>query len=159
MITIRQATLSDIPQIVEMSRKFYETTTYAAFAPMDDETVARLSGTLAGDHVLLVAESSDWKHVDGGQALVGMIGLFVAPFLFNAGKVTAHEVVWWVDPTHLGAGLGRMLIERAIAACKNLGATAIQMVHLSTSPPQAAALYTKLGFVHSESSYTITTEG
>lgn len=154
MIRIRQATLSDVPQIVEMSRKFYETTTYPGFAPMDDETVARLAGTLAGAHVLLVAEAGVLA-----KSLCGMIGLFIAPWMFNVQMITAHEVVWWVDPERLGAGLGRTLIEEAIAACKQRGAVAVQMVHLSTSPPQAAALYQKLGFVHSESSYTLTTEG
>lgn len=164
MIKIRQAKLADIPEIVKMSRRFYETTTYPGFAPMDDETVARLAGTLAADHVLLVAEETRVLGSPGGielvgTYLVGMIGLFVAPWMFNVHRLTAHEVVWWVDPSHLGAGLGRTLIEEATAACKARGAVAVQMVHLSTSPPQAAALYQKLGFIHSESSYTLTTEG
>ena len=39
-------------------------------------------------------------------------------------------------------------------ACAAKGASAIQMVHLSTSPPQAALLYERIGFRHTESSYT-----
>lgn len=148
---IRPAVAADIPTIVEMSRKFYETTTYTAHAAMCDESVARLSETLADNHVLLVAE------IDGRAS--GMIGMFVAPNMFNNAVLTAHEVVWWVEPSALGAGTGRALIESAIAECKARGCAAVQMVTLSTSPPQAAALYQKLGFVHSESSYTLTTEG
>jgi L-amino acid N-acyltransferase YncA len=148
---IRPAEDYDITAIVAMSRLFYETTNYARMTPMDDETVERLSRALAHDHVLLVAEEPSGE-------LVGMVGLFVAPFLFDAGVRTAHEVVWWMSPAATGRGGGRALIEAAITECRSLGARAVQMVHLATSPPQAAALYEKLGFAHSESSYTLTFE-
>lgn len=148
-MVIRHATESDIASIVAMSRKFYATTHYARMTPMDDDTVAGLSRGLL-DHVLLIAEDD--------AETVGMIGLFVAPFLFNANATTAHEVVWWVSPDAAGNGLGRRLIEAAVAACRERGCSAIQMVHLPSSPPQAAGLYEKLGFSHSESSYTLTFE-
>ena len=150
-MNIRPAQEFDIPAIVTMSRAFYETTQYAAMTPMNDETVAALSRALLESHVLLIAE------IEPGES-VGMIGLFVAPFLFDASVTTAHEIVWWVSPALGGHGLGRRLIEAAIAACRERGAAAIQMVHLPSSPPQAAGLYEKLGFVHSESSYTLTFE-
>lgn len=48
---------------------------------------------------MLVAE-------DEGQ-LVGMVGLFAAPFMFNADAMAAYEVVWWVDQDAQGQGQGR----------------------------------------------------
>lgn len=150
-MNIRPATEADIPAIVAMSRSFYDTTHYAQMVPMNDETVSGLSRGLVDGHVLLIAETNP------GEA-VGMIGLFVAPFLFNASALTAHEIVWWVSPALAGNGLGRRLIEAAIAACRERGCSAVQMVHLPSSPPQAAGLYEKLGFIHSESSYTLTFE-
>lgn len=143
---IRSATLEDVPGIVEMSRKFYTTTSYSGWADFNSETVTDLASNLTENHVMLVAES------DG--VLVGMVGLFVAPFMFNADKIGAYEVVWWVDPEAQGAGVGKMLLQAIEPACKERGANSIQMVHLASSPPQAAMIYERMGFRHTESSYT-----
>lgn len=143
---IRPATLGDVSTIVDMSRLFYGTTSYSTWAEFDPETVADLAAMLAENHVMLVAE------VDG--ALKGMVGLFVAPFMFNKHRIGAYEVVWWVDPDAQGAGIGKALLAAIEPACKAKGANAIQMVHLASSPPQAAAIYDRMGFAHTESSWT-----
>jgi GNAT superfamily N-acetyltransferase len=143
---VRQATLADVPAIVDMSAKFYATTTYAQWAEFNPETVHDLASNLTENHVMLVAE-------DGGQ-LVGMVGLFAAPFMFNADILAAYEVVWWVDPDAQGQGVGKALLAAIEPACLAKGCKAIQMVHLSTSPPQAAAIYERMGYRHTESSYT-----
>lgn len=143
---IRPATLHDVPDIVDMSRKFYATTSYCKWAEFNPETVADLATNLTESHVMLVAE------LDVG--LVGMVGLFVAPFMFNAEKTGAYEVVWWVDPEAQGAGVGKALLAAIEPACKAKGADSIQMVHLASSPPQAAAIYERMGYGHTESSYT-----
>lgn len=143
---IRPATGADVPAIVAMSEKFYATTAYPEQAPFCPETVTALAANLTESHVMLVAES------DG--ALVGMVGLFVAPFMFNASKTGAYEVVWWVDPDAQGAGVGKALLSAIEPACRDRGVDSIQMVHLHTSPPQAAAIYERMGFQHTESSYT-----
>lgn len=143
---IRAATHADIPAIVSMSRKFYATTDYAMHAPMDDETVADLAAMLVDTGVMLVAE------FDG--AIVGMVGLVVAPFMFNRGVRTAHEIVWWVEPDAQGFGVGKALLAAVEPACRAQGVVSIQMVHLANSPPQAAALYERMGFRLTETSYT-----
>lgn len=143
---IRPATAADIPAIVEMSRLFYATTSYCTWAEFDADTVHALATNLAENHVMLVAE------VDG--AVVGMVGLFVAPFMFNKHRTGAYEVVWWVNPDAQGAGVGKALLAAIEPACAERGVDAIQMVHLKSSPPQAAAIYERAGFAHTESSYT-----
>lgn len=147
MISVRPAGTVDIPDIVDMSQRFYATTSYADFAPMCPETVSRLAATLIDTGVMLVAEADD-------DILVGMVGLFVAPFLFNNSETTAHEVVWWVAPSEQGLGVGQKLLAAIEPACLARGAKAIQMVHLHNSPPQAGALYEKLGYRMTESYYT-----
>lgn len=142
---IRAATEADIPGIVRMSRIFYGTTAYTQHADMDDATVARLTRQLM-DSVMLVAER------DG--ELVGMVGLVVAPFMFNDSIRVAYEVVWYVDPDAQGAGVGKALLAAIEPACAARGASAVVMVHLATSPPQAAAIYERMGYQHSESSFT-----
>lgn len=143
---VRNATLDDVPAIVEMSRKFYATTTYARWADFNPETVHDLAAGLTQDHVMLVA--------DAGNGPIGMVGLFVAPFMFNGDVTAAYEVVWWVDPDEQGHGAGKALLAAIEPACLAKGCKAIQMVHLSTSPPQAAAIYERVGYRHTESSYT-----
>lgn len=143
---VRQATSEDVPGIVRMSAKFYATTSYAAWSPFNPETVHNLAAGLAEHHVMLVA-------VDAGE-LVGMVGLFVAPHLFNGDVTAAYEVVWWVEPEAQGRGAGKALLAAIEPACAARGCRAIQMVHLTNSPPQAAAIYERMGYAHTESSYT-----
>ncbi|KRA74267.1 hypothetical protein ASD78_12300 [Lysobacter sp. Root667] len=144
---IRNATTADIPAIVAMSERFYATTTYRTFAAFCPETVAELAHTLIDRGIVLLAEN------DAGE-VIGMVGLFVAPFMFNRDRCAAYEVMWWVNPDAQGAGAGKALLAAVEPACRAAGCHAAQMVHLSTSPPQAAALYERLGYAHSETSYT-----
>lgn len=63
--------------------------------------------------------------------------------------------MWWVDPSEQGWGAGKALLAAIEPACSAKGCEAIQMVHLSTSPPQAAVIYERMGYQHTESSYTL----
>lgn len=143
---VRPATLADVPAVVRMSERFYETTSYCTWADFNPETVEALAANLAEHHILLVAEHD--------EAVVGMVGLFVAPFMFNADKTAAYEVVWWVDPEGRESGAGKALLSAIQPACEARGCAAIQMVHLKNSPPQAALLYERAGYTHTESSFT-----
>ncbi|MDR6992470.1 GNAT family N-acetyltransferase [Luteimonas sp. 3794] len=143
-----QATEHDVDDIVRMSRDFYSTTTYRGYADFDEDTVRRLAETLASEHVMLIAE------LDG--RVVGMVGLFVVPFLFNGARRMAHEVVWYVDPGAQGAGAGKALLAAIEPACRDKGADGIFMIHLSNSPPQAAEIYQRMGYAHSETVYVRT---
>lgn len=145
---VRQATETDVQGIVSMSAKFYETTSYAGWAQFNPDTVHDLASNLAENHVMLVAE-------EGGK-LVGMAGLFVAPFMFNGDITAAYEVVWWVDPQTQGQGVGKALLGAIEPACAARGCRTVQMVHLASSPPQAVAIYERMGYRHTESSYTKT---
>lgn len=143
---VRPATPDDVPAVVAMAERFYPTTSYAAWAEFDPATVEALAANLAENHVMLLAEDTD--------GICGMVGLFVAPFMFNAGSVAAYEVVWWVNPEAQGRGAGKALLAAIEPACKARGVDAIQMVHLASSPPQAAEIYARMGYAHTESSWT-----
>lgn len=145
MTGIRKASVNDIPAVLAMAERFYGATMFPRWMPFDGGTVARLAAALAEDHVLLLAE-------DEGR-VVGMAGLFILPFMFNANHISAHEVVWWVEPEAQGKGAGKALLQAIEPACRERGAELIYMVHLANSPPQAAAAYERLGYEHGESSY------
>lgn len=143
---VRHATLADVPVVVAMSERFYATTSYATWADFSPSTVEALATNLAQNHVLLMAED------DAG--VCGVVGLFVAPFMFNADKTGAYEVVWWVNPEAQGKGAGKALLAAIEPACKARGVDTIQMVHLASSPPQAAEIYARMGYAQTESSWT-----
>lgn len=143
---VREAKPGDVPAVVAMAERFYATTSYARWADFNPGTVEALAANLVENHVMLLAE-------DDGAAC-GMVGLFVAPFMFNADKIAAYEVVWWVNPEAQGRGAGKALLAAIEPACKAKGANAIQMVHLASSPPQAAEIYARMGYAHTESSWT-----
>ena len=143
---IRQATIEDMPRIMQMAEKFYEKTHYVEHVPLNFDSVAFLSTTLIQHGIVLVAE------VDG--VVVGMTGLVLLPCLFNTDYIGAHEVVWWVEPEHQDSGIGRALLEAIEPACKNREVDFIQMVLLPNSPLKAQTLYNSLRYYHSETSYT-----
>ncbi len=142
---IRPATAADLPGVVMMGERFYETTAYAAFADYERASAYALGELLLASGVLLIAEHEGVP--------VGMIGLVIAPFAFNHSITSAHEVMWWVADTARSAGIGAALLDAATQACAAKGCRATQMIHLSNSPPQAAMLYQRLGYTHTESSY------
>lgn len=143
---VRKATLADVPAVVAMSERFYATTSYSSWADFNPETVAELARNLTENHVMLIAEHEG--------AAVGMVGLFVAPFMFNSDRKGAYEVVWWVEESARNTGAGTALMRGIEPACTGVDCNAIQMVHLANSPPQAAAIYERMGYGHTESSYT-----
>lgn len=142
---IRKATQADIPAIVGMGARFYETTHYKDFAAYSPDSVAALAEMLIDTGILLIAD-------DDGP--VGMVGLCVAPFLFNASLKAAYEVVWWVNPEHRGGLTGARLLKAVEPAARDKGCVSIQMLHMSNSPPQAGQMYARMGYTHTESSWT-----
>lgn len=143
---IRKATENDLLRIVEMSAQFYPQTPYAYITPFNPEAVSVLALSLIESGIMLVAE------VDG--KVVGMVGLALAPFIFHPEIVGAYEVIWWVDPDAQGYGVGQELLAAIEPAAKDRGASFVHMVCMANSPPQAPALYFKLGYSHTEMCFT-----
>lgn len=140
---VRKATEADLPAILDMGARFYATTSYAGFADYDRGSVESLVRMLMDTGVFLVTGD-----------LSGMVGLAVAPFMFNNAHKAAYEVVWWVNPEARGGMTAARLLKAAETACREAGCTAVQMVHMADSPPQAGALYARYGYRHTETSWT-----
>lgn len=145
MSHVRAATLADMKAVVDMSRRFYKRTHYAEFIPFEVETVAERASDLIRNHVFLIAERD-------GDA-VGMVGLYVAPFMFNATYHAGYEVAWWVDESARGGLTAWRLLQALEAPCAAAGCAYVQMIHLETSPPAAHRLYERAGYARVESSY------
>ena len=145
---IRRATNNDVGVIVEMSEKFYVHTSYYNMSkiPMNKEDVGALARHLISSGLMHVAE------LDG--KVVGMIGVILIPFMFNADHVHAGEVVWWVEPEAQSAGIGKALLASIEGPAKAAGATHIQMVDLVSSGGHVAKLYEAFGYQLTERAYT-----
>jgi N-acetylglutamate synthase-like GNAT family acetyltransferase len=139
---VRRAMENDILGIVAMAERFYPTSGYERIAPMTKESAAGLAILTMESGVMLVAE-------DAG-ALVGMACLHIEPYLFNAAVTLAQEIAWWIEPEYRGGMVAARLLYAAEAACRDLGAHAIRMATLPDSPPQAAAMFARMGYTPSE---------
>jgi ribosomal protein S18 acetylase RimI-like enzyme len=137
VITIRPATLDDVPAAVRMGLAFR-----AAYAPHlreNPEQMARIATYLLdAPHALLVA-------VRPGGAVCGMLGLLIFDHPLS-GDRTAGELFWWADPDARNAGAGLLLLDAAEQHARAHGAVTMQMIALATNPT-VTELYARRGYV------------
>lgn len=145
---IRIAELSDVPEVLRMSKKFYASTSYHTYSgiPMCDETVEQLAKDLITAGTLSVAE------LDG--KVVGMLAMVGIPFMFNKAHTHLGEVVWWVDEEARGTKLGIELLKEATNIGVDMGATHVQMATLASSPEGLDAVFAKDGYKLTERLFT-----
>ncbi len=111
---IRTATLTDIPDLVDMGRKFHA----AGRLPGEytEEATARfLEGLIAGGGVF--------------RSDAGMIGGALAPAYFDPSYVMAVELFWWAED-----GQGRRLLRKFEEWAGDAGASEVRMTTLASLP-------------------------
>jgi len=142
---IRPATREDVPRIVEMAEQFYATTSYPGFAPLEKVSAAGLAIITMEHGVLLAVEHEGY--------VCGMVSLSFEPFTFNVNVLVANEIAWWLDPEVRGLGIATELLASMEDACRAKGINVIRMALMANSPAQAAAIYERMGYVHTDSHY------
>lgn len=135
---IRYARAEEIPQLVQMGRRF-RSLLYDEHIADNAAQMARMAAKLIEQDGLLVSER------DG--RVVGMIG-FIVHDHFLSGERTGGEVFWWVEPEHRGEGL--KLMREAEKQARARGAVKMQMV---APNEQVAKVYEHLGYTFVESAY------
>lgn len=141
--TIREATLADLPALLEMFETFRQTPAYARYvakAPAVAE--AFLRSLLASPDATIFVRGWDGE-------IVGMLGVMAYAHPMS-GERMASELFWWLDQDSRGSG-GWML-RRAEKWAKAHGAIRLQMV----SPVEKSRVretYTALGYREFEVSY------
>lgn len=96
-LVVRAATEADVPTLLEMGRRFIETSVYREHMAVVPRRQAEVVATMlrqGGCWVLVPA--------DGGSP-VGMLGVVLAP-LPMTGELAALEAMWWVEPEWRGRG-------------------------------------------------------
>lgn len=136
---IRDATLADIPRMVEMGQHFRKQTSYDKFLSDSPETMKKLGETLIERNGLIVSE-------ERGE-VIGMLGFIIYEH-FISGDLTAGEVFWFVEPQHRGSGI--RLMKEMERRARSAGAKNMQMVAPSW---KVAKFYKRSGFELMEMSY------
>lgn len=109
---IREATKSDVGQILDLGECFFDKAGWPRVATWDDRSVVNTLQKLSQNGVLLVAE-------EGGR-VVGIAGAPIGPAYFNDAIRISQELFWYVDPETRGVGLP--LMKALEAGCVRKGA-------------------------------------
>lgn len=141
-MTIRPATLDELPRIVAMGLAFLRSTPYHDLLHENPEKMGSLATWLitSEDGLLLVAEE--------GSDLVGMIGLLVFAHHLSGERV-AGEMFWWVEPSARGS-VGVRLFRAAEAWALSQHVAKLQMV---APNPKVGKLYERFGYTAIETAY------
>ena len=140
---IREATVDDVPSLVEMGARFIAETGYRNHIAINPRALANLMIGLidAVSGVIFVSEK------DGKP--VGMIGAHVYMHPMSLESVGA-ETFWWVEPEARGKGSGIRLLKKAEAWADERGAVRMQMV---APNERVAKVYSALGYTKIEEQY------
>lgn len=141
--SIRRAVLADLPQIVEMGRRFLHSTPYAELIADNPERMEAMASMLiTQEHGLLYVAA------DSRGELVGMIGMLVFDHHLSGERV-AGEVFWWVDP-HVRGTLGIRLLRNAEAWAAEQHVNLVQWV---APNEDVGRIYVRLGYAPVEVAY------
>jgi GNAT superfamily N-acetyltransferase len=142
---IREATIEDIPKMVEMASRFHQ---YALvdkgfkFSPPD---FARYST------FLMESSIANILIVDVDEEAVGAIAGAVLPWFMDSSQLVLTELWWWVDPEYRKGGLAFKLLDALTEWGKYLGASKMIMVSIEAEREETVRKYYKRkGFSYME---------
>ncbi len=148
---VRLAINRDLPECLELGRRFTESVYLGELVGYDDESAAALLDNLItnDDGILLVVEND--------AALVGMAGAILYPFYFNKDHKTGQELFWFIEPEHRHGRLGLELLEAMEGEALAKGARSFMMVALEEHEPERLAkFYARHGYRATERVFTRT---
>jgi len=101
---IKDASQSDVPQIVELARKFHAVSGYENIE-FDEETVERLLCASIEQGLCPIGVVDD--------KIVGFLAGLSYPAILNANVMVGTEIAWWVEPEFRGKKIAIQLLLRA----------------------------------------------
>jgi GNAT superfamily N-acetyltransferase len=143
-ITIREGTVTDIPEIVRQRRRMCEDMNYT------DEYALSTMAALTADYLTkAIPEGSfrSWLACDSGRA-VGGGAVVIIPWPSHAYDLDCRRVTIlnvYTEPEYRRRGIARQIMETIIAWCKQEGFARVSL-HASE---HGRPLYESLGFVDS----------
>lgn len=145
---IQSATAEDVVKIAVFGEIFWQQTRYAKSGmEYDGETVIEMINHILDSGVALIVKNA-------GE-VVGLLLIIIANHPMNKHHLLGVEWVFYLAPELRRTGLGADLILAAEQQLRVKGVRYLTMVSLSEVDPESAAgLYKKLGFEHSETSFS-----
>jgi GNAT superfamily N-acetyltransferase len=142
---IRDATKEDFDQILDCCEEFWAYTRYKE--PFCREHT-RMYVQMAYDHGLLAV-------VDIDEIIVGFVAGVKSALMGNPDVLTGTELAWWISPGHRKNMHAIKLLKFIEGKAQEAGIKYWNMVSMQSSMPEEVnALYEKMGYEHSETSYT-----
>lgn len=141
---VREADLEkDALALVDAAHNFTSRMVYTDFLP-DTETgfIASFGNLLALDGMKTIVAEHDGE-------IVGMLGMFFSPHLWNNEKISAAEVFMWTAPEAPATTLLAMI--RAVR--KMARGAIVTFKSLESSPDNLDKVYNRLGLTKVETSY------
>jgi len=134
---IREATTSDLSDLLPLVRKFYRHFSYPWNEALKGRTLRELLGNPSLGRVWFV--------------LVGKkrVGYFILSFYFSLeynGKTSFIDELFLSSEVR-GRGIGSAVLKKIVKLCSTLGIKTIQLESEITNP-RASALYKRMGFIN-----------
>lgn len=140
---VREATLDDVPQLVEMGVRFITETSYVSHVPVRREQIEeRAARFVEGPNSVVFVHERD-------GVVNGMIAMFGTPHLWS-GEIIAAEMVWWVEPEARRGLAGARLLRAAEQWALDIDAVRLVMIAPNSRMEE---FYERAGFEKVEVSY------
>lgn len=142
---IKDASQSDIPQIIELARKFHAVSGYENIE-FDEETVENILITSIDQGLCSIGV------VDG--KIVGFLAGLAYPAILNANVMVGTEIAWWVEPEFRGKKIAIQLLLRAEENARAKGLYCWSMMCLEKLNADGLEnIYERLGYEKAERTY------
>ena len=139
---IREATIDDIPRIVELGRRSLQDGPYAGRIEDNPEQVAKFAGLV----ISVLGKVLLWEE---DVPATGVFAFIVAPHFFD-GRKFAQELIWYVLPEARKGGAALKLLWEAERIAKGLG---VKFLQLTAPTSEVESIYGRFGYKQQEVVY------
>lgn len=145
--SIRKATLSDLPEVLEHLEEFDKFYNSKTSLYKNKENATRFTSDFIENHLFLVAEEDENKKV------IGFITGLICPHIYNPEIMTLVEAFWWIDPSKRNLGVGTELFN----SFKKFGEDNVDWVicNIEDDSPIKDEFFLKRGFKLKEKSFLL----
>lgn len=146
---IRCLEYADIPETVELARKFVEESAFSRFQFSHEKMAANLSLAVTHPHIAFC------HVVEHEGRLVGALVGYISEFFFGPDLI-ASDSGWFILPEYRGSRSAVKLLKNFEKWAKANGAKEVAMgVSTDVSPEKTGALLQKLGYKHVGGNYKL----
>jgi len=147
-VTVRPATVDDIPCYMDLAEAFVATTPVSHIIPFDRTgTAAFIESALDNENIIVLVAEDDGK-------LIGITAAIAYPMYFNPAKLVVQELWWYIKPDERGGSASKLLFQEIEKWGMSKQAEAMFMVALDNDRVETMVkLYGRLGYTPTERTF------